>query len=71
MKLNLFGGLIVFEGTVKEFDSLNDSLPGFGSKLFIIQEEINKRNLELQKSNPFKDLIQPPPPRHQESPGRM
>lgn len=59
----------MFEGTVKEFAAFNNELPGFGNKLFTIQEEINKRNIELQKNNPYKDLIRPPPP--QESPGRM
>jgi hypothetical protein len=68
MKLNLFGGLIVFEGTTNEFKELDASIEGFGGKLFKIQEQINLRNLELQKNNPFKDLIRPP---QEAPPGRM
>jgi hypothetical protein len=56
MKLNLFGGVFVFEGTYAEYTKLLANVDKLGNKLVNIQSNLNrdtiKTQIDLQKENP-------------------
>jgi hypothetical protein len=56
MKLNLFGGVFIFEGTIGEFTKIYKDVDKLGTKLVGIQTKLNKDTLEtqvnLQRANP-------------------
>ena len=48
MKLNLFGGVFVFEGTYAEYSKLLGNVEKLGSKLVGIQTKLNRDTLQTQ-----------------------
>jgi hypothetical protein len=56
MKVNMFGGVFVFEGTVSEYMKILGNVDKLGNKLVGIQSKLNKDTLETQaaltKTNP-------------------
>lgn len=56
MKLNLFGGVFIFEGTYTEYQKILGNVEKLGTKLVGIQTQLNKDTLEtqvnLQRQNP-------------------
>lgn len=49
MKLNLFGGVFIFEGTYAEYSKIIGSVDKLGNKLVAIQSQLNKDTIQTQQ----------------------
>jgi hypothetical protein len=56
MKLNLFGGVFVFEGTYSEYAKLLGNVEKLGTKLVGIQTKLNRDTIQTQQ-----DLVKSDP----------
>jgi hypothetical protein len=65
MKLNLFGGVFIFEGTVSEYQRIIGNVDKLGNKLVGVQAMLNKDSIktqqELQKLDPNLQIRHQPP----------
>jgi hypothetical protein len=46
MKLNLFSGMLIFEGTQKDFNHVIEKLPELKDKMIAIQQIINDTSID-------------------------
>jgi hypothetical protein len=56
MKLNLFGGVFIFEGTYSEYTKLLGNVEKLGTKLVGIQTQLNRDTIKTQQ-----DLVKSDP----------
>lgn len=49
MKLNLFGGVFIFEGTMSEYMKIIGTVDKLGNKLVSIQSLLNKDTIQTQQ----------------------
>lgn len=49
MKLNLFGGVFIFEGTISEYTKIIGTVDKLGNKLVGIQSLLNKDTIQTQQ----------------------
>lgn len=56
MKLNLFGGVFIFEGTYAEYQKILGNVDKLGNKLIGIQTQLNRDTIKTQQ-----DLVKSDP----------